>query len=104
MLWFRILGVGLFFPKFVKLYEASKVKIEEVAKEHRPGCSKVAVLNRRSRASDLTCCGEGMIAVDVYYPGKGLVLFKNQYRAHPSFVCKNCFNHSGPADYDPPNI
>lgn len=99
--WFRILGVGLFFPKKANISTEVQRKIADVVKKKREGCFRVVVLDRRSRSCELTCCDEGMVAVDVYYPTEG-EFSRSQYVANPSFVCARCFNHMGPCDYDPP--
>lgn len=100
LLWFRMFGVGLFFPKRANITGFLKELIVEKVKRGRPGCATVIVLNRRSRSSKLTCCDEGMVAVDVYYPKRGAYSTK-EYLADPSFVCTHCLTHKDPCDYDP---
>jgi hypothetical protein len=101
--WFRMFGGGLFFPKKANITSEIKNQIAGVAKRVREGCSRVIVLDRRSRSSELRCCDNGMVAVDVFYSAKG-DYSRREYFANPSFVCDRCFRCLGPGDYDPPMI
>lgn len=111
LLWFRILGVGLFLPKKAKFSDYTKPgemsrfieKIIEIVRQDRPDCAEVRVLNRCSRSRQLTCCDKGMIAVDVYYPKQGHFSTR-MYRANPSFVCGSCFRYMDPCEYDYPSV
>lgn len=102
-LWFMPIGVGLFFPRKANITYGHKQLIAHIVAEKRKGCAIVEVRNKRSRAGLLTCCDEGMIAVNVYYPTKG-PYSKTVYMASPSFVCVRCLRYMDPCDYDPPMI
>ena len=89
----------------VSLPQSTLEKIYNKVNSERKGNTKIIVPGQgcgpvdsliMAFDGDIDCCGEKMVAADVYYGGQ------SPYRASPSFVCANCLRYVGPCDYDPP--